>query len=518
MLAQTFRNRFFIFALLLPVWSACSSLNQRPINQSTVKGGEQVEESPTTMYGQKPFDKKKGREVADVEHYSVEGDCDGFPRIVGVKTAPGLCLGLVDENKSTSIPMRRPRAIAAYGDDLIVVDMAGWQQQRGQVFLLKTAPNGGYKRFLLLDFAEFPRNQRRHFYMPSTLQVGPDGKVWVGAAGSIFRFDPLVERFSVDLTNAYGSAVQKRLRAEVRKTFEVVLDDLTYKSFWSSKDSLHPLKPFVFSLDGKQMYLGIGASSDNCSQSRSSGPCPESEGKFRNKPNVHAAIYRYKMGWGQKPRGKPHLVARGVRNSLAMAIDPNSGLLYQGENGRGVRGAADLSRITPPDELNIIREGKHYGWPYCSGYSRLEKEYQGGQWDCDDFEKPQLLIPPHGAPLQMLFYTGSKLPEWYRGRLLVALHGYEEFGHRLISFDRDQNGAPVGAPRNVVYGWSPDYDSRVPTAWPMGVAQASDGSVWITEDKTPRIVRLSVDDSLGPNEIATPPKHEADNEWFDYYN
>ncbi len=457
------------------------------------------------------------RNPASTVPYTLKGDCDGFPRIVDVKTPPGLCLGLVDGNKNPLLPLRMPRAIAAYGDDLVVVDMAGWQKLQGQVFLLKKRPDGLYRRFLLLEVSEMPSDKKRLLYMPSTVQRGPDGRIWVGAAGAIYRFNPHAELFDGLASSAPAEPQQKELRQRVRSSIEVVLESLPYRS-WSNprEDSLHPLKPFVFSLDGLTLFVGIGASTDNCGTPRSSKEkCAEAEASSNGKIEAHASVYRYSLDPESfRVVGGPELVARGLRNSLAMAIHPETGLLYQGENSRDIRGAQHASRLNPPDELNLVIEGKHYGWPYCTGPLTVEREYVGGGWDCRKYESPLLLLPPHSAPLQMLFYTGTKLPDWYRNKLLIPFHGREDFGHRLVVLDSDPEGRPTGSPRDVIFGWGSLKTPLKPLGSPMGIAQASDGSILLVEDKGRRIVRLSV---LPGADAGIPAESSIDSEWIRHH-
>ena len=54
--------------------------------------------------------------------------------------------------------------------------------------------------------------------------------------------------------------------------------------------------------------------------------------------------------------------ASGLRNSVFMAVHPLSKHVWATEMGRDYLGD-DL----PPDEINIILEGRDYGWPYCYG-------------------------------------------------------------------------------------------------------------------------------------------------------
>jgi glucose/arabinose dehydrogenase len=196
-----------------------------------------------------------------------------------------------------------------------------------------------------------------------------------------------------------------------------------------------------------------------------------------------------------------------------MAFHPTTGELYQGENSHDKRDEQHLSRLGPADELNIIREGADYGWPYCVEYKNETPPYQGGNWNCASYEQPHLLLPPHGAPLAMLFYTGDKLPVWYHGRLIMPLHSAEPFAHRIISFEMDAQRRPIGRPLNLVWNWESAEPGRAFNGFPFGITQASDGSLFLTEDKNQTVLRLSVDTGPGV-ESAPPAPWEADDEWM----
>lgn len=60
--------------------------------------------------------------------------------------------------------------------------------------------------------------------------------------------------------------------------------------------------------------------------------------------------------------GKWTLFAEGLRNTVGLAVHPKTGELWGADNGRDWLGD-DL----PPEETNIIRRSRHYGWPYCWG-------------------------------------------------------------------------------------------------------------------------------------------------------
>ena len=98
--------------------------------------------------------------------------------------------------------------------------------------------------------------------------------------------------------------------------------------------------------------------------------------------------------------------ATGLRNSMALAVlpatpDAKEGRVLQGENSIDYRDPKN-----PPEELNLLQRGRHYGWPYCVGRRQAAQGYEG-RYDCARTEAPLALWPAHAAPLQMLMQGGK---------------------------------------------------------------------------------------------------------------
>ncbi|MBS3167908.1 PQQ-dependent sugar dehydrogenase [Candidatus Woesearchaeota archaeon] len=123
--------------------------------------------------------------------------------------------------------------------------------------------------------------------------------------------------------------------------------------------------------------------------------------------------------------------ATGLRN--AVDFIQYEGKIWATDNGRDLAG-----KDIPPDEINIIKEGKDYGWPYCYGQNELDKEFveeldiEFDEDSCKFKEAPIYEIPAHSAPLGLEFYEGD---------LLVALHGSwnrdPPVGYNVIRIDID---------------------------------------------------------------------------------
>lgn len=191
------------------------------------------------------------------------------------------------------------------------------------------------------------------------------------------------------------------------------------------------------------------------------------------------------------------LFAAGLRNAVGLAFHPRTGELWATDNGRDLMGD-DL----PPDELNRLVGGSHYGWPHCFGQAVFDPELGGDPAFCRRTVPAAVEFPAHVAPLGLAFYTGSRFPPEYRDGAFVAWHG--SWNRSLpvgysVAFVPFVDGAPTGDVRDFATGWlRPDTDR-----WgrPVDVAVAPDGSLLVSDDAGGRIYRFFY---VGPEPTPTP--------------
>ena len=380
--------------------------------------------------------------------YTPVGLCDGLPKIQ-VTTQPDFCVGIVADG------FKFPRGILPLANgDLITVDMGAWMENRGSVWLLNK-DHATYKKIPLLQKLD----------RPNSIALGPDGLVYVGTVKRIFRFDP-------------------------RNPTQTVTDVIGGKSSVAELPGTgrHLLTSMTFDRRG-DMYVNVGSKTDHCEQESGSAPtgktCPEAEG-----PEPTGSIRKYEMQWPSGTVKRWSVYARGLRNSMALAIHPLSGELWQGENSRDAIQLAmpELKNDDelPHDELNLIRSGANYGWPYCFDDNRASPEFK--TVGCSRFSRPAVLLPAHAAPLGMTFYTGSRFPLKYANSLIVGFHGYRRHGHRIVALLPDKTGAPLGKMIDMVSNWG--AKDGQPMGAPVDVRMGADGSVYITEDRNGTVLRL----------------------------
>ena len=182
--------------------------------------------------------------------------------------------------------------------------------------------------------------------------------------------------------------------------------------------------------------------------------------------------------------------ASGLRNAVGLAVQPGTGRLWSDDNGQDL-----LGDNIPADEIDLIKKGANYGWPYCYGNGQRDFTVSAAASYCARTTNPAVSLQAHSAPLGIAFYAGTKLPARYRGGIFVAYHGSESrsqaTGYKVVFIPI--NGTHAGAPQDVVTGWLPAGATTAAGAWgrPVGLVVAADGSLLISDDRNGVIYRLS---------------------------
>jgi glucose/arabinose dehydrogenase len=226
----------------------------------------------------------------------------------------------------------------------------------------------------------------------------------------------------------------------------------------------HSTRTILFGPDGK-MYVSVGSSCNLCDE----------------RDSMRAAVVKFNVdGSGGR------IFAKGLRNTVGMAFHPTSGELWGNNNDRD-----NLGDDLPPEHVNIIKDGRNYGWPQCYLPGKPNPEY--GSADCSQVEPPVITVQAHSAPLGIAFYTGTQFPRDYRGDAFMTLHGSWNrtvpTGAKVVRVQVDSGGRRATGVDDFIVGWQRQDGSR----WgrPVGVLVMPDGALLVSDDMGGKIWRVS---------------------------
>jgi hypothetical protein len=275
--------------------------------------------------------------------------------------------------------------------------------------------------------------------VPSGMTFGPDGALYVVANRKVG-------------TNQTQSLIRKGVAAAGSYTWETFASSEPYPLSNTPFDHLY--NGIVVSADGKWVFVNAGSRSDHGEVESNDNAFPDT----REIP-LTSAIFRLPADshdlklLNDEASLKPYLFADGTRNAFDLEFAPN-GDLFAVDNGPD----ADY-----PDEINWIREGQHYGFPWRFGNQdnpqqlanydsskdpRLQPDFtavksgtyrndpsfpkpprafvdpvvnlgpdaaqyrgdDGRQHDAAAEGKPLYSFTPHRSPLGLVFITDAKMP------------------------------------------------------------------------------------------------------------
>jgi glucose/arabinose dehydrogenase len=254
----------------------------------------------------------------------------------------------------------------------------------------------------------------------------------------------------------------------------------------------HWTRDLAFTPDGSRLLVSVGSNSnigDDVKDSPKGGiatwAVSHAPGAMWGPEEDRADVLSF------TPDGKDKQVyATGIRNCSGLAIQPATGEPWCVTNERD-----ELGDNVPPDYATHVAAGAFYGWPwyYIGNHEDPRAPLRGQRPDlAGKVATPDVLIQAHSAPLGIVFYDGEMFPAGYKGDAFVTLHGSwnrgARTGYKVVRLVF-KDGKPTGEYDDFMTGFVLSADQ----VWgrPVGVTIGRDGSLFVTEDGSGTIWRVS---------------------------
>jgi glucose/arabinose dehydrogenase len=236
----------------------------------------------------------------------------------------------------------------------------------------------------------------------------------------------------------------------------------------------HWTRDLIFSKDGTRLFASVGSHSNV------------------DDADTHPEEFHRADVLEFQPTGKfVKVYAYGLRNCVGEAINPITGELWCSTNERDA-----LGNNLVPDYVTHVQEGGFYGWPwYYMGTSGgvQDPRHKGKHPELQSkVITPDILVNPHFASLELLFYGGSQFPAEFKGDGFACEHGSwnraQRSGYEVIRLPM-KDGHATGEYEDFLTGFTASNGD----VWgrPVGVTEAKDGSLFVSDDGSKSIWHVS---------------------------
>lgn len=350
---------------------------------------------------------------------------------------------------------------------------------------------------------------------PRVLRFAPNGDLYVAdsssgevlviAAADLSKGRATPKVYAGGLDQPYGLAFYP---ADVPKWLYVAETGRVVRFAWNAADGMakadpeiivpelptggHWTRDIAFSPDGSTLYVAVGSQSnfgerigDVPSGGLDAWVASQPVGAAWNQEERRAAVLAF------DPEGRnERIFATGLRNCAGLTVQPQTGSLWCVVNERD-----GLGDNIPYDYATSVGEGRFYGWPWFYIGDHPDPRWTS-QPRADLKGKvtvPDVMFQAHSAPLGIAFYSGDAFGAEYKSDAFVALHGSwnrgSRTGYKLVRLDIDASGRATGVYEDFATGFVAD-DASV---WgrPVGITEGPDGALYLSEDGSGTIWRIS---------------------------
>ncbi len=234
----------------------------------------------------------------------------------------------------------------------------------------------------------------------------------------------------------------------------------------------HWTRDVAFSRDGRTMFVSVGSHSN----------VDDTDDNPLEKDRADILAFT--------PEGRNKRVfAWGIRNAVGIAINPTTGQLWASVNERD-----RLGDNLVPDYITHVEEGSFFGWPWWYMGGSQDPRHKGKHPELrDKVITPDVILQPHNASLEMLFYDGAQFPAQFKGDIFASEHGSwnrrVRTGYEVVRVPLHGRGKATGEYEDFLTG----FVTSAGDVWgrPVGIAVAKDGSLLVSDDGGDCVWRVS---------------------------
>ncbi|MFP4053029.1 MAG: PQQ-dependent sugar dehydrogenase [Phycisphaerae bacterium] len=288
-------------------------------------------------------------------------------------------------------------------------------------------------------------------------------------------------RTVVELEDVHGIYIHEGSKAYLATVGEVFTCDIASDGTWSEPRRIvtgmptargHHNRTLAIGPDGK-LYITVGSTCNCCWE--------------KNLENATMLV-------ADADGRDREVFARGLRNTIGFGWHPETGELWGMDHGIDW-----LGPDTPPEELNQIRKGHHYGWPWVYGDRNtigIEKHKAIGSLKefAEKTTPPVIGYQAHSSPIQMAFYTADQFPSEYRNDAFVAFHGSwnrnQPVGYEVVRVRFDDKGRPQQFEPFLTGFLQKGAIKPFTFGRPAGLVVDADGSLLVGDDATGVVYRV----------------------------
>jgi glucose/arabinose dehydrogenase len=222
--------------------------------------------------------------------------------------------------------------------------------------------------------------------------------------------------------------------------------------------------PNIF-LDDQKMLISVGSPCGNCNKE---------DWKFS------------KILIGEKDGNNLVTFAFGFKSPVFMKFHPYTKKLWVTDSNQKL--TKEKFNLLP-DEINVVEQGKNYGWPNCYGKNLAMISLQKSSCVVSSMSPSYINIPAQSEPQGLGFFS-KKWSKKYRYNLLVAYHGSKVGkklnGFKIVRYILDKKGKFKGK-EDFVSGWIAQENKII--GRPADILFYKD-AIFISDDKAGIIYRI----------------------------